>query len=244
MAGTISMSARREVLAAVADRAIPRGRPAREGSDPRRAVRDDGLASQACVTRSIHSGSTALAEEERSASARAPSATDAIKDALIALWEASDRVCGKRLAADGPDPSRRSNGHGHFNSRPVDRGAGVVAMSAATIDGVLGRRGGRGSGGRKRRTGFYIGDPAQRAGAHLRRLGRSGARVLRGRHGGARRTSIAGQLQVQTLTMVDVATGWTECLPLIAREQTGGSNRSPTGRKRCLLALPRSRLRQ
>jgi hypothetical protein len=35
-------------------------------------------------------------------------------------------------------------------------------------------------------------------------------------HGG---TSVAGSF-IQTLTMVDVATGWTECLPLVNR---GGS---------------------
>ncbi len=33
-------------------------------------------------------------------------------------------------------------------------------------------------------------------------------------HGG---TSTAGSF-IQTLTMVDVATGWTECLPLLTRE--------------------------
>ena len=33
-------------------------------------------------------------------------------------------------------------------------------------------------------------------------------------HGG---TSVAGSF-IQTLTMVDVATGWTECLPLVTRE--------------------------
>jgi hypothetical protein len=30
-------------------------------------------------------------------------------------------------------------------------------------------------------------------------------------------TSVAGSF-IQTLTMTDVATGWTECLPLIARD--------------------------
>jgi hypothetical protein len=33
-------------------------------------------------------------------------------------------------------------------------------------------------------------------------------------HGG---TSVAGSF-VQTLTMVDIATGWTECLPPVARD--------------------------
>ena len=33
-------------------------------------------------------------------------------------------------------------------------------------------------------------------------------------HGG---TSVAGSF-IQTLTMVDVATGWTECMPLVTRE--------------------------
>jgi hypothetical protein len=33
-------------------------------------------------------------------------------------------------------------------------------------------------------------------------------------HGG---TSVAGSF-IQTLTMVDVATGWTKCLPLVTRD--------------------------
>ena len=35
-------------------------------------------------------------------------------------------------------------------------------------------------------------------------------------HGG---TSVAGSF-IQTLTMVDIATGWTECLPLVARDSS------------------------
>jgi hypothetical protein len=44
----ISMGARREVLAAVAYRYRAAGRPTREGTHPRRADGDDGMASQTC----------------------------------------------------------------------------------------------------------------------------------------------------------------------------------------------------
>jgi hypothetical protein len=42
-------------------------------------------------------------------------------------------------------------------------------------------------------------------------------------HGG---TSVAGSF-IQTLTMVDVATGWTECLPLVTRTNQKTSTRYP-----------------
>ena len=36
-------------------------------------------------------------------------------------------------------------------------------------------------------------------------------------------TSVAGSI-IQTLTMVDVATGWTECLPLVTRDGSLGED--------------------
>ena len=44
-------------------------------------------------------------------------------------------------------------------------------------------------------------------------------------HGG---TSVAGSF-IQTLTMVDVATGWTECLPLVNRDRSKPITDSLTG---------------
>ena len=60
-----------------------------------------------------------------------------IKDALIALWEASDRVCGKRLKVMIPTLLPALERHGRLNLGHADRDR-VLAISAATIDRLLG----------------------------------------------------------------------------------------------------------
>ncbi len=103
----------------------------------------------------------------------------AVREALIVVWEASDRVCGKRprpLVLLLIDAVER---HGHLQLAPEVRG-GLRAMSAATIDRAL--RGARGASGRKGASSrVALGRrAAQRAGPDVRRLGRPGAGV----HGG------------------------------------------------------------
>jgi hypothetical protein len=61
---------------------------------------------------------------------------EAVREALILLWEASDRVCGKRLKALLPVLMEAMERHGRLELDPVVR-AGVLAMSAATIDRAL-----------------------------------------------------------------------------------------------------------
>jgi len=61
---------------------------------------------------------------------------EAVRAALILLWEASDRVCGKRLKALLPVLMEAMERHGRLELDPVVR-AGVLAMSAATIDRAL-----------------------------------------------------------------------------------------------------------
>jgi hypothetical protein len=95
MAGKISMSARREVLAAVSDRYLTATR------------REKGrILDELCATTGWHRKHAMRALSAKgSAPAEARTARrrgckyDAIRDALTALWEASDRVCGKRLVA-------------------------------------------------------------------------------------------------------------------------------------------------
>ncbi len=58
---------------------------------------------------------------------------DAVREALVVLWEASDRICGKRLKALIPTLIEAMERHGHLQLG-ADVRAGLVAMSAATID--------------------------------------------------------------------------------------------------------------
>jgi hypothetical protein len=139
-----------------------------------------------------------------------------IKNALTALWEASDRVCGKRLKVMIPTLLPALERHGRLNLDQGDRGS-VLAVSAATIDRLLGDIKLVASGGKRRRAGFYS---AIRREVPIRTFNDwkgpppGFCEVDMVAHGGA---SVAGSF-IQTLTMVDIATGWTECLPLVTRD--------------------------
>ena len=71
-----------------------------------------------------------------------------IKDALTALWEASDRVCGKRLKVMIPILLPALEQHGRLKLGQADRDR-VLAISAATIDRLLGDVKVAASGGRR-----------------------------------------------------------------------------------------------
>lgn len=60
---------------------------------------------------------------------------EAVGEALIVLWEASDRICGKRLKALAPILEAMER-HGHLQLAPEIR-TRLLAMSAATIDRAL-----------------------------------------------------------------------------------------------------------
>jgi hypothetical protein len=139
-----------------------------------------------------------------------------IKETLTALWEASDRVCGKRLKVMIPVLLPALEHYGRLKLGEVDRDL-VLAVSATTIDRLLGDVKVAASGGRRRRAGFYS---AIRREVPIRTFNDWNnpppgyCEVDMVAHGG---TSVAGSF-IQTLTMVDVATGWTECLPLVTRD--------------------------
>jgi hypothetical protein len=61
---------------------------------------------------------------------------EAMREALMALWEASDRVCGKRLRPLLPVLVEAMERHGHLQLAAEVR-SGLLAMSAATIDRAL-----------------------------------------------------------------------------------------------------------
>jgi hypothetical protein len=93
----------------------------------------------------------------------------------------------------------------------------VLAISAASIDRLLSDVRVAASGGRRRRAGF---SSAIRREVPIRTCNDwknpppGFCEVDMVAHGG---TSVAGSL-IQTLTMVDIATGWTECTPLVKRD--------------------------
>ncbi len=141
---------------------------------------------------------------------------EAIRQALVVIWEASDRICGKRLRPLMPMLIEAMERHGHLELAPEVR-AGLLAMSAATIDRAL--REARGpTGGRRRRA---PPSAAIRRSVSVRTFdgwsdpapGFMEADLVA--HSGP---TAKGSF-VQTLTMTDIATGWTECAPVLVREQ-------------------------
>ena len=140
---------------------------------------------------------------------------EAARMALVVIWEASDRICGKRLRALMPVLVEAMERHGHLALDPEVR-RHLLAMSAATIDRAL--RDTKEGKGRKRRRGA---SPAIRRSVPIRTFadwqdpppGFVEADLV-AHSGPTTRGSFA-----QTLVLTDIATGWTECAPLLVREQ-------------------------
>jgi hypothetical protein len=143
---------------------------------------------------------------------------EAVRELLILLWETSDRICSKRLKVIIPTlvSSMERNGHLTLESELRNR---VLAVSAATIDRLLApirettvrrrktRKGAKSHVKKKVKIrtfadwndpepGFFEADFVAHCGG-----------------------SMAGRF-IHTFTMTDIATGWTECLPLLTRCQS------------------------
>src|SRR4249919_2131346 len=227
MARRISMGARREVVWAVGERygssrRREKGRildelTATTGWHRKHAVRalSAAAASWKCRQHSYEETSRTVDDTAQRATGRRCKYADA-RNALIALWEASDRVCGKRLVAMIPALLPALERHGRLQPTSEERGL-LLSVSAATIDRTLVDVKIAAAGGRRRRVGFYS---AIRREVPIRTFNDWGnpppgyCEIDMVAHGG---TSVAGSF-IQTLTMVDIATGWTECLPLVARD--------------------------
>ena len=61
---------------------------------------------------------------------------EAVREAVILVWEASDRICGKRLKAALPHLVESMERHGHTDLDPEVRER-LLTASAATLDRLL-----------------------------------------------------------------------------------------------------------
>ncbi len=143
---------------------------------------------------------------------------EAVRQALTILWEAADRVCGKRLKALIPMLVDAMERHGHLALDPLIR-AKVLQVSAATIDRVLAPARKHIDGQRKRRKG--VGAAIRRSipvrtFADWRDPPPGFFEIDMVEHCGGVKTD--GDF-VHTLTLTDIASGWTECVAMRMRNQ-------------------------
>jgi hypothetical protein len=141
---------------------------------------------------------------------------EAARSALIILWEASDRVCGKRLRALLPILLPALERHGHLRLKEPMRSK-VLAMSAATIDRAL--RTPRNA-TRQRKPRPAVPEPRRRV--RMRTFADWNDPLpgcmemdLVAHCGDVNRGSY-----VHSLVLTDIASGWTEAAPIVVREGT------------------------
>jgi hypothetical protein len=149
MAGNISMGARREVVSAVVERYRSAGRR-EKGRILHELTAVTGWHRKHSV-RALRGKPPTQAAETVPRKRRYDAA---IRDAVTALWEASDRVCGKRLKVMIPTLLPALERHGRLTLSRNER-ALVLSVSAATIDRMLVDVKVAAVGGRRRRVGFY-----------------------------------------------------------------------------------------
>ena len=144
---------------------------------------------------------------------------EAVREAVIVIWEAADRICGKRLKAALPHLVDSMERHGHLALDPEVRDR-LLAASAATLDRLL--------------------KPIRpTAGSRRRRRQSMGKRVpvrtypvltyndWNGPPPGFLEIDLVlhcgGPLSgsfIHCLVATDICTGWTEAVPLLAKEQS------------------------
>ena len=141
---------------------------------------------------------------------------EAVRDAVILVWEASDRICGKRLKAALPHLIESMERHGHLDLAPEVRER-LLAASAATLDRLLKPVRATVAGRRKRRRNLSAGrNIPVRTFADWNRPPPGFLEIDLVAHCG---DNMGGSF-IYSLVATDVCTGWTEAVPLLAREQS------------------------
>ncbi|WP_287306811.1 DDE-type integrase/transposase/recombinase [Mesorhizobium sp.] len=195
---------------------IVRDRYAAATNKDKRRILEEFIAATGYHEKSAIRVLNSSSELKRRQSRQRPSIYDhAVRGALIVLWEASDRVCGKRLKALLPIllSALERNGHLKLEEELRDK---VLSMSAATIDRLLQmpRRTGRAKKPRvvpeprrriKMRTFADWNEPLP--GSMEMDLVAHCGEINRGSY-------------VHSLVLTDIASGWTEAAPIVVREGT------------------------
>lgn len=141
---------------------------------------------------------------------------EAVREAIVVIWEAADRICGKRLKVVLSDFLCALEQHGHLNLDDEIRDR-VLAISASTIDRLLKPiRSQAGSRRKRRRTTKISKKVPIRTFADWHDPAPGHLEIDFVLHGG---NSVAGSF-IHTLVATDVSSGWTDFIPLLAREQS------------------------
>ena len=141
---------------------------------------------------------------------------EAVREAVILAWEATDRICGKRLKAALPHLVESMERHGHLDLNLEVRER-LLAASAATLDRLLKPVRSTVSGRRRRRRNLSPGrNIPVRAFADWNRPPPGFLEIDLVAHCG---DNMGGSF-VYSLVATDVCTGWTEAVPLLVREQS------------------------
>ena len=141
---------------------------------------------------------------------------EAVVEALIVAWEAADRICGKRLKAVLPNLVEAMERHGHLKLNAEVRQR-LLTASASTIDRLLRPVRKKARPRKKRGT-----EPRVRKQIPVRTFGDWDVpppgflEIDFVVHCGG---SMAGSF-IHTLAATDICSGWIECIPLLAREQS------------------------
>ena len=141
---------------------------------------------------------------------------EAVREAVIVVWEASDRICGKRLKAALPNLVDSMERHGHLELDPEVRSR-LLSASAATLGRLLKPiRSTAGSRRRRRRRPSMGRQIPVRTFNDWNRPPPGFLEIDLVAHCGG---SLSGSF-VHSLVATDICTGWTEAVPLLAREQS------------------------
>lgn len=140
----------------------------------------------------------------------------AVKEVLVTLWESSDRLCGKRLKAILPELLKSMEGHGHMNLDESIKSL-VLSVSAATIDRLLRSI-------REHATGKKYVRPTKKVRSVITvktfsewdDVAPGSLEVDFVAHCGG---DLSGAF-IHSLVATDVSSGWTECIPILIREQS------------------------